>query len=680
MMNTENPYLKPAVPIPFDQLALDQIEPAIAELLAESNAAFEAIEADESIRTYDNTLEAMELATETLDRAAQILHLQDSVMVDDNFREIFNRIMPRLNQFFAGIPLREKLWAAIQAFAETDEAAGLSGSRARLLKKQREEFVRAGAELQGGDRERLSVIDLRLSELTIAFGQNGLDSQNAFELVLDNEQQLAGLPADRVAAAAASARDKGLDGWRFTLQAPSFSPVMTYLDNRDIREEMYRAYSTTATEGEFDNTPLIDEILALRSEKATLLGYDDFADLVLEGRMAGSGARAWEFVRELRSSCQSWFDKEIQELAEFATQQGGFAGAELEAWDAAYYAEKMRQVSCDFDEEALRPYFEVERVMAGAFDTATRLYGVTFEPAPELPVWHDSIRAYQLFSESGEALAWFYVDLFPRETKRGGAWMHPLATGVKRGEVRTPHLALMAANVTAPQGDSPGLLNLREVETIFHEFGHLMHHCLSEVDVRSLGGTDVAWDFVELPSQIMENWVWERESLDCFARHYQTGEAIPEALFDAMGRARTFRAATATMRQLSFAVMDLSLHTQYHAETGGSVLAYARAALLPMSPTSLPENYAMVASFGHLFADPVGYAAGYYSYKWAEVLEADAFGAFKADGIYSREIGDRFRSTILSRGNTADAMSLYEDFLGRGPDMSALLQRMGLAA
>jgi len=524
---------------------------------------------------------------------------------------------------------------------------------------------------------RRGEIDVELTKVTTRFSEHVLDSTNAFELVISDEAQLAGLPESAKAAAKQSAEAKGVAGWRFTLQAPSYIPLLTYLDDASIREHVYHALSVRATSGDLDNRELLTRILELRREKAQLLGFADFADLVIDDRMAHTGERAQEFLSNLREKTEAAFIRENQSLLEFRrTIEGEGAGA-IELWDVAYYAEKQRAALYDFDEEALRPYFPLERVVEGMFTIFGRVFGITVTSESGAPTWDPKVSYYSIRDDAdGKLLGSFYADFYPRENKRGGAWMDAFLTGLP--DVK-PHLGLICGNLTPPLSGKPALLTHREVETIFHEFGHLLHHCLSRVEVRSLAGTNVPWDFVELPSQIMENWCWERESLDLFARHYETGEPIAEELFLKMKRARAFRGANAQMRQLSFGMVDLSLHRQYSTALDGDVMEYGRKIMQTFAPARLPADYGMLASFTHLFASPVGYGAGYYSYKWAEVLDADAFTRFRQCGVFSREVGMQFREKILAKGNSEDAAELYRSFMGRDPDLNALLERSGLA-
>jgi oligopeptidase A len=551
-------------------------------------------------------------------------------------------------------------------------AEGLSPLEKRFLTKQVDAFRRHGAELEPELKKRLLDIDVELQGLCTKFSQNVLDATNAFELLVEDEALLAGLPENAKAAAKASAEAKGKAGYRFTLQAPSYMPVLTYLEDEGIRRQLWEAYNARATEGQFDNRELMRTVLTLRREKAHLLGYFTFADFVLADRMAQRGVIAREFVRDLEKATRDRFAEEHEALE-------AFAGKKLQPWDIGIYSEKQRVALYDFDEEALRPYFAVDRVVDGMFRLCERLFGFEVKARPEAKVYDPTVNYYEIYSD-GRMIGGFYADWFPRESKRGGAWMEAVRTGGPQPDGSfAPHLGVICGNMTPPMADKPALLTHREVETIFHEFGHLLHHCLSEVPLRSLSGTNVPWDFVELPSQIMENWCWERESLDFFAAHFETGEKIPEELLEKMRRARTYRAASGQMRQLGFATVDLVLHTEFDPKVEMDLMDLANGVLQRFTPIPLPKNYGMILGFTHLFAGPVGYAAGYYSYKWAEVLDADAFSRFKEEGILNGETGREYRRQILAKGNSEEAKDLFRGFMGRDPSQDALLQRIGLA-
>ena len=657
-----NPLLEISFRIPFDKIQASDVEPAVDQLLAEAQQRLDATIASE------RPLHALDDMSEKLDYAMSVIRHLESVATTPEFRAAFNAVQPKVSAFYSSLPLNEALWKSIKRYAASEEARGLHGTMKRYLTKTVDAFKRHGADLDPAGKARLKEIDIALSEVTTKFSENVLDSTNAWELILTDESKLAGLPPSAIAAARASAESKGRDGWRFTLQAPSYLAVMTYLDDAAIREQVWRAFNTRASSGEHDNRPLIVKILALRKEKARLLGFRDFADLVLDDRMAHTGEHAQTFLADLRAKTEPRFKEENRELA-------AFAGREMQPWDVAYWAEKQRAALYDFDEEALRPYFPLQRAVSGMFDIFGRVFGIQVAEEPGVPAWDKEVRCYGIRDRvSGQYLGAFYADWYPRENKRGGAWMDTLITG--NPLENKPHLGLICGNLTPPVEGKPALLTHREVETIFHEFGHLLHHLLSRVEVRSLSGTSVAWDFVELPSQIMENWCWERESLDLFARHYESGAPIPEDLFRKMKRAKTFRAANTQMRQLGFGFVDLSLHREW--DGTGDPVEYSRKILEIFAPAPLPDGYAMIAGFTHLFASPVAYGAGYYSYKWAEVLDADAFTRFRREGVFSEVAGHDFREKILAKGDSEDPAVLYRSFMGRDPDPDALLERAGL--
>ena len=671
-LKTSNPLLEVRFQIPFDQIRADHVEPAISELLRQTRERLDRLTSDPSPRTFANTMDLLDTLTDPLDYAMGIIRHLESVATTPELRAAYNKVQPEVSAFHSSLPLNEPLWNAVKSYSQAEEAKNLTGARKRFLEKTMDSFRRHGAELDPAGKARIAEIDVELTKQTIKFAENVLDSINEFELVIRDEKRLAGLPEGALAMARASAASKNLDepSWRFTLQAPSYIALMTYLDDEQIRREVYEAYVNRAVDERHNNVPVMLRILELRREKANLLGYRDFADLVLEDRMAHSGQAAETFLEDLKGKTAERFQNENGELR-------AFAGKNLEPWDVAYYAEKQRSALYDFDEEALRPYFPLDKAVNGMYEIVHRLYGIQVVEKPGAPVWDPQVKYYEIH-DRGQLIGAFYADWYPRENKRGGAWMDSLITGVARGGNSEPHAALICGNLTPPVGDRPSLLTHREVQTIFHEFGHLLHHCLSQVEVRSLAGVNVAWDFVELPSQIMENWCWERDALDLFARHYQTGAAIPPDLFQKMVNARNFRAANGQMRQLGLGLVDLALHRKYSPRADGDLLQYAKRILQQFSPAALPERYAMICSFTHLFASPVGYGAGYYSYKWAEVLDADAFTVFQAHGIFSPEAGGRFRRNILSRGNSEDPADLYRAFLGRDPNPNALLERSGL--
>jgi oligopeptidase A len=657
-----NPLLEISFRVPFDRIHASDVGPAIDALLAD--AARRLTETIASPRP----VHALDTMTERLEYAMSVVRHLESVATTPELRAAFNAVQPKVSAFYSSLSLNQELWNAVKRYAATPEAQVLTGAMKRYLTKTVDTFKRHGADLPPAGKVRLKEIDVALTEATTKFSENVLDSTNAFELLLTDEKHLAGLPPTAVSAARASAESKNKPGWRFTLHGPSYVALMTYLDDASIREQVWCAYNTRAAAEPHDNRQLLVKILELRKEKARLLGFRDFADLVLDDRMAHTGDTAQKFLDDLRVRTEPRFREENATLETFA-------GHALQPWDVGYWAEKQRAALYDFDEEVLRPYFSLQNVVAGMFEIFGRIFGIRVEEEAGVPVWDSEVRCYAVQdASSGANLGSFYADWYPRENKRGGAWMDSLLTG-NPAEHR-PHLGLICGNLTPPVDGKPALLTHREAETIFHEFGHLLHHLLSRVEVRSLAGTSVPWDFVELPSQIMENWCWERESLDLFARHWETDQPLPEDLFRKMKRAKTFRAGNTQMRQLGLGIVDLALHRSWNGQA--DVVEFARGILAQFAATPLPAVYAMITGFTHLFSSPVGYGAGYYSYKWAEVLDADAFTRFRKEGVFSPNVGRDFREKILARGDSEDPSVLYRSFMGRDPDPNALLERTGL--
>ena len=684
----DNPFLDRAFEIKWSRLAAADVESAIDRAIADAESALAAItnrpvaEAD-----YANTFLALESATDLLSEAwAKVSHLT-SVADSPELRAAHNAALPKESAFRSKIPLNAALWQRIKAAAAHPSAAGLRGEHRRFRDETLEDFRQQGADLPADQKSRLEVVQQELAQLTQKYSENVLDATNAWELIVTNPDRLRGLPDRAKEAARQNALKKGhgtaeQPAWRFTLHQPSLEPVLLYADDATLREEVWRATSAVGRQAPNDNTELVGKILALRQEKAGLLGTAHFADLTLSRRMAKSGAQALDFITGFHAKVRGAFLRECRELEEFKAQQTNQPVARLAPWELGYWAEKLRQTRYDFDEEQLRPYFPLPGVLAGMFEVARRVFGLSVKelPAGAVEVWHPEVKFYTVHDAAGRHLGSFYTDWHPRESKRGGAWMNYLVTGGPRPDgTRAPHLGLMCGNLTPPSDGRPALLNHHEVETVFHEFGHLLHHLFGEVEIKSLNGTNVAWDFVELPSQIMENWCWERESLDLFARHHETGATIPEPLFQRMVAAKNFRSASFTMRQLGLARLDLDLHLQPVATMQPSISAWLQARLADYLTPTEPPSPTIENRFTHVFSDPVGYAAGYYSYKWAEVLDADAFTRFQREGIFSEKVGRDFAAKILSRGNGADPMELFVAFMGRPPDPHALLARAGLA-
>jgi oligopeptidase A len=702
MSQAPHPFLADEFHLCWSQLVPEAVEVDIRKALADAQAKMDALCAIDGAEelTFENTLLALEEATEVLSMAwGRVGHL-DSVRNSDSLRAAHNAVLPEVTQFYSRIPLNAALWNRIKAYSETPEAASLSGVKKRFLDETIKDFISSGADLPDAGKQRLEEVQSELARVTQKFSENVLDSTNAWDLVLEDASRLAGLPETSLAVLRAEATAKGLGSddapaYRITLKAPVYFPVLEYADDASLREEVWRGSITVGNSGDYNNTDLVWEILKLRHERAEILGKENFADQVLEERMAGSGEVALRFVEDLAERTKGYFARDIGELEAFRRQHQPDWNGGFEPWDVAYWSEKLRKANYDFDEEELRPYFAIDNVIEGMFRLTEQVFGFKivegksiFVPPGEttehigVEVWHPEVKFYELHdAKSGEHLGSFYADWHPREDKRGGAWMNYLRTGspVIGQKNREPHLGLICGNLTPSSKDKPALLTHREVETVFHEFGHLLHHLLGEVEIKSLNGVKVVWDFVELPSQIMENFCWSRVSLDFFAKHYVTGEPIPEALFQKMIGARNFQSAMVMMRQLAFGKMDLDLHIKhYRKPENGDLDQLVRDILDGYTMPLATHPPTMARRFTHLFASATGYAAGYYSYKWAEVLDADAFTRFAGAGVISPEVGREFREKILSRGNSVEAAELFRDFMGRDPELNALLERCGL--
>ncbi len=692
-----HPFLSPEFQIRWSTLVPEAVEPDITHALMQAKQNIEVIcVQDPAAATYDSTFLALEKATEELGRGWGRLNHLDSVCDSPAQREALNKMLPAVTDFYSSIALNDRLWAMIKAVGESVEIASLDSVGKRFVEETLFDFRSSGADLPVDKKQRVAAIEAELSKITKEYSEHVLDSTNAWELLITDEAKLAGLPESAKAGAAANARAKGHENaWRFSLQFPSMFPIMQHLHDDTIRRQVWEASSRVGAVGEFDNTALVWQILELRQEKANILGHENFADLTILRRMAKTGQSALKFIEGIHARIHPAFLAEYKQLGQYKAAKSGQPVSALEPWEVAYWSEKQRQENYDFDEEVLRPYFSVDGVMAGMFEIASRLFGITIrelesiyiEPSSSnsqpatadsqlVETWHPECKFYEIHdSKTAAHLGSFYADWHPRESKRGGAWMNSLHTGAL-GE---PHLGLIIGNMSPPVGGKPALLTHREVETIFHEFGHLLHGLLSEVSVKSLAGTNVPWDFVELPSQIMENFCWDRESLDLFARHFETDEPIPEDLFAKMIAAKNYLSASVFMRQLAFAKLDLELHIRLSDFIGKDldavdhgVLANYLAPLKTLTPS-------MMRRFNHLFSSPTGYAAGYYSYKWAEVLDADAFTRFQTGGVLNSETGHAFREHILSKGNSVPPDELYRRFMGRDPDQEPLLIRAGLA-
>jgi oligopeptidase A len=666
-----NPLLSDESPIPFHRIRPEHVVPAFRLALARAQDEVDAIIALAEPRTYENTVQALEEMGERLGQVIRPVSHLNSVMSTPELREAYETVLPELSAFSARIPLNAELWAAVREYSRTEDAATLPAVRRRHLQKVVRSFERAGADLPPEQKQRVEALRVEMSRVTTEFANHVLDATNAWDLVITDEAELEGLPESALAQARAAAEAKGMEGWRFTLQFPSYQPFMQYAARRELRQRVYTAYMNRASSGEHDNRPLVKRILELRRELAQILGFRDYADLVLEESMAGSGARAVAFEEDLTARTRPSWAREMQALEAFARDELGLDA--LQPWDVSYAIERLRLARYDFDAELLRPYFPMDRVLDGLFGLAQRLFGVRMVPRAMDAVWHPEVRFFDAVDEEGRLLGSFYTDWFPRESKRGGAWMNGLCVGGPRPDGWEPHLALMVGNLSPPEGGRPALLTHREVQTVFHEFGHLLHHLLSWVEVPALGGTRVTSDWVELPSQIMENWTWERPALDLFARHWQTGEPIPEELYQKMRDARTFMGAYHQMKQLSYGTLDLELHVRFDPAVDGDPIVRAQKVMEGFHPRPHFARDHFVTAFAHIFSG--GYAAGYYSYLWSAVLEADAFTRFQNEGLFNRETGRAFVDAVLSQGDAEEPDELFRRFMGREPDPEALLRR-----
>lgn len=677
----ENPALSnfsnPFGAIPFDKIKTEHFLPAIEEGLKIAKANLEVLKSNAQAPSFENTMLGLETLSEKLDLAAEIYFNLLSAEADEKMHELAKEISPKLAEFSNDVALDAVVFAKIKDLHDRKTALGLNPEQLRLLEKSYRSFVRNGALLTAEQKDKLRAIDQELSKLGPQFSENVLKSTYAFELVIKNINDLEGLPESAIDAAKMTAKAKGQDkAWIFTLEAPSYIAFVTYAKNRQLRERMSFAYATRGMNGELDNRPLLKRIACLRFERALLLGFETHADYVLQERMAESKSKVTHFLDRILKSSRPAAEKDMAEFKKLAHELDGIT--ELRPWDVAYYSEKLKQKKFDLDEEELRPYFKLENVVDGAFELARKLYGLEFKPLSNIPVYHPDVKVFEVRDQKDNSLVGlFYADFFPRKTKKGGAWMTALREqGLFNGELRRPHVGIVC-NFTKPTESKPSLLTHDEVRTLFHEFGHALHGLLSECTYRTLAGTNVFWDFVELPSQIMENWTTEKEALDLFAHHYESGEKIPEALTKKIKDSSTFLAASMSLRQLSYALLDMAYHS---VDPRGidDVEAFEEKVLEPARLLPRVKGTTASPAFSHIFAG--GYSAGYYSYKWAEVLDADAFELFKEKGLFNREVAGQFRKHILSRGGTAHPMELYKNFRGREPDPDALLRRDGLIA
>ena len=681
MIQTQNPFFEPFnTPhgtMPFDRIAIEHYEPAIREGIARQNKEIDAIINNPEPATFQNTILALEESGKLLQQVENVFGNLLSAETNDAMQELAKELMPLLNEHANNISLNERLFARVKAVYKQRQNESLSAEQMKLLEDTYDGFIRSGVNLQGADKEKYRELSQKLSLLALQFSENNLKETNDYLLVLKDKAQLEGLPQTAIDAAAETAREKQVEGWAFTLQAPSFVPFMNYSTHRELRKELYMAYNTKCThDNACNNLDIVKELVNTRLAIAQLLGYKDYASYKLERRMAQNSKNVYQLLNQLLEAYKPTALQEYAEVQALAKEEQGDDFV-LMPWDWSYYSRKLQERKFNLNDEMLRPYFELENVKKGVFGLATRLYGITVKKNTDIPVYHKDVEAYEVFDKDGSFLAVLYTDFYPREGKRSGAWM----TSYKEqwideatGENSRPHVSLVM-NFTKPTQDKPALLTFSEVGTFLHEFGHSLHGMFANTTYASLSGTNVYWDFVELPSQIMENFATEKEFLHTFARHYQTGELIPDELVQRIKDSANFNAAYACLRQVSFGLLDMAWYTRT-TPFEGDVKTYEKQAWAPTQILPDVPEACMSVQFSHIFAG--GYSAGYYSYKWAEVLDADAFSLFQEKGIFNTDVATSFRENILSKGGTEHPMKLYKRFRGQEPTIDALLIRNGI--
>lgn len=659
---------------PFAEVKTCHLVPAYEEAIRRHDQEIQAIVAQTEAPDFANTIEALELSGKLISRIDAVFGTLTNNEMDDELMAAEEKITLMLSEHFNAITLNEGLFDRVRQVYEKRHDLGLNAEQLRLTEETYEDFLERGATLQGADREKYRSLSTRLDNLTMTFGQNSLKATHAFSRVFSDKEELSGLPDDEMAIAAEKARKQGKEGWLFDLTAPSYGAIMKYADRRDVREQFYMAYNQRAVGGEFDNLQVIKDIVNTRMEIGQLMGYPDYASYALRRKMAGKVENVYQMLDQLRAAYRPVAEKEHQAIQEFINQTEP-KPFKLEPWDWSYYSNKLKTKLFDLNDEMLKPYFELEHVKKGVFGLATRLYGITFVKNPDIQVWNKDVDAYEVFDENGDFMAVIYTDFFPRESKRSGAWMNDIkAQSNVNGQREYPFVTL-SMNFTLPTADKPSLLTFDEVTTFLHEFGHGLHGMLSNVTYASLAGTNVDRDFVEMPSQIMENWAYEKEFLDSVAIHYQTGEPIPMELIGKVRDAGNFNVGRDCCRQLSFGYLDMAYHT-IHEPLQGDVAAFEREAWKSVDLLPMPVSCCMSPTFTHLFSG--GYAAGYYCYKWSEILAFDAYDHYTEHAVFDRELAASFRENILSKGNTKPAAELYEAYRGQPATIDAMLRHNGI--
>ena len=676
--NMKNPLLTEST-APFGAPEFDKIEnehylPAFEQGIAEAKAEIDAIVANQEEPTFENTIEAMEYAGQTLSKVASIFYAVMEAHTDDTKQQIAEQISPMLTEYSMYVSLNNDLFQRVKAVYEKKDELGLDQDQMTLLEDNYKSFVRGGANLSDEDKAVYSKLSEELSLTTLQFSKNVLAATNAYTLHVTDSTELGGLPEFVKTMAAETAAEKGLEGWAFTLDYPSYSPFLKYSTNRELRKQVWMAYNTRAIGGEFDNTEIVKKIVDLRIKIANILGYETYADYALEERMAKNKKTVDEFIMQLLEPSMEFAKKDVADVLAYA-KKNGFEENVLQPWDFSYWSERYQEAEYSLSAEELKPYFQLESCIDAVFGLATRLYGITFEERNDVPVYHQDVKVYEVKDADGSHLSLFYADFFPRASKRGGAWMTDFRGQSVRDGVEYRPFVTIVCNFTKPTADAPALITHDELTTFLHEFGHALHGMLAKGRYPSLTGTSVSRDFVELPSQIMENWAFEPEYLNSFAKHYQTGEPIPAELIEKIVAAKNYLAAYGQVRQLHFGYLDMAWHSLKEVPAVGTV-EFEQSVLAPWGVLPAAEGAAFSSSFSHIFSG--GYSAGYYSYKWAEVLEADAFSLFKEQGIFNTEVADSFRKNILEMGGAEDEAVIYRNFRGHDPQPEALMKKLGL--
>ncbi|MGK0269780.1 MAG: oligopeptidase A [Cocleimonas sp.] len=680
----QNPLLNIADLPDFPQINAEHIEPALDELLKSSRDLTESLLKNNSEYTWDNLIEPLEKADNELERMWSPISHMNGVVNTPELRDAYNGCLPKLSEYSTEMGQNKALFDAIQQIQNNQDALGLDDAQRKSIEDSIKGFKLSGVDLDDEKKQRYGDISSELSTITSNYSDNVLDATNAWTKQIDDKSALKGLPDTAIEQAAAAASQRDAKGYMLTLEFPSYYAVMSYADDRDLREEMYRAYCTRASDQgndvKLDNSANMEKILNLRQEKAKLLGFDNYSELSLDTKMADSPNQVLEFLGELAEKSLPFAKKEYEELKQFALDEVGIE--DMQAWDATYISEKLKQQRYSISDEDLKPYFPVDNVLAGLFELVEKLYSVAIKQNTDQQSWHDDVRFYEIYNADGDLKARFYLDLYARQHKRGGAWMADFCSRFKANvnakvQVQTP-VAFMTCNSAPPAGGKPALFTHDEVITLFHEFGHGLHHMMTQIEYLDISGiSGVEWDAVELPSQFMENWCWQREALDMFAAHYETGEKIPDELFDKMQAARHFQTAMGMVRQLEFSIFDMRMHMDTSISSATQIQDVLDEVRKGVSVVTPPSFNRFQHGFSHIFAG--GYAAGYYSYKWAEVLSADAFARFEEEGLFNQEVGKAFLTEILEVGGSRPAIESFKAFRGREPSVDALLKHSGLS-